>query len=212
MTTFKFHHSDKLLIICRVSIIVIVFTILAACSTHDVKHNETTTNENVRDNDNKTNEQFVNRFQSAITDLKQKKYTEAEKLFSDLAKEQPNNDGPYCNLAIIYYKANDYDNALKLINHALDINNNNPQAYNLRAQIMLKKSKVIDAKNDYLKAIEINPKYINAQYNLALLYDIYFQDLKTAIKHYEIYLSLIDVPDERTLEWVNHLKGSLNNG
>ena len=69
-----------------------------------------------------------------------------------------------------------------------------------------------EAKNDYLKAIQLKPDYINAQYNLALLYDIYLQDIKSAIQHYEIYLSLIDKPDEPTLEWVNHLKGTLKNG
>jgi len=64
---------------------------------------------------------------------------------------------------------------------------------------------------DYLKAIEIKPAYANAQYNLALLYDIYLQEIELAIKHYEIYTSLLKKPDEATQEWINHLKGTLKN-
>ncbi|MFV9615434.1 MAG: tetratricopeptide repeat protein, partial [Gammaproteobacteria bacterium] len=82
----------------------------------------------------------------------------------------------------------------------------------LRGQLFVTKRKIHDAKKDYEKAIELKPDYSNAHYNLALLYDIYLQEMALAIKHYETYLSLIKKPDEATQEWVNHLKGVLANG
>jgi len=211
MITSNYRHSRKASPNYRLAIFTVAVITLAGCATHDVKHEEVTS-KSINSVAGNSETQFNKKYNIAITTLKQNNYTEAEKLFSELSSEQPNNDGPYCNLAIIYFKANDYDNALKLVSHAIELNKNNYQAYNLRAQINLKLGRVINAKDDYLKATKINPKYINAQYNLALLYDIYLQDLQNAIKHYEIYLSLINKPDERTQEWLNHLKGSISNG
>ncbi len=78
--------------------------------------------------------------------------------------------------------------------------------------VLFHKGKINDAKKDYIKAIELKPDYINAHYNLALLYDIYLQEITLAIKHYETYLSLLKKTDEATQEWVNHLRGTLANG
>lgn len=137
---------------------------------------------------------------------------EAQKIFKDFIEDKPKLAGPYTNLALIHYKKKEYDKALELVNKALARNPTQAEAYQLRAQIFVNKGKIHDAKNDYLKAIELKPDYINAQYNLALLYDIYLQEIVLAITHYEIYLSLIKKPDEATQEWVNHLKGTVANG
>lgn len=137
---------------------------------------------------------------------------EAQKIFNDFIEDKPELAGPYTNLALIHFKKKEYDQSLELVNKALTRNSEQAQAYNLRAQILVNKGKIHDAKNDYIKAIELKPDYINAQYNLALLYDIYLQEIVLAITHYEIYLSLIKKPDEATQEWVNHLKGTVANG
>ncbi len=85
-------------------------------------------------------------------------------------------------------------------------------AYNLRAQLQLKKGAIKQAQQDYLKAIELYPDYTIAHYNLALLYDIFLQEIALAIEHYSIYLSLLDKEDENTRDWINHLKNTLKNG
>lgn len=136
----------------------------------------------------------------------------ARKIFNDFIEDKPELAGPYTNLALIHFKKKEYDQALELVNKALGRNPKQAQAYQLRAQIFVNKGKIHDAKADYVKAIELKPDYINAQYNLALLYDIYLQEIELAIKHYEVYLSLLSKPDEATQEWINHLKGSVNNG
>lgn len=184
---------------------------LAACASQDIKP---TRDDAAVANDKHTaaTDSEKEAYQAGITALKNKDYTQAEHIFSDLLKNNDTFAGAYCNLAIIYFKANDYDTAAKLANKALEVNPGLAQAYNLRAQINVKIGKIDEAKNDYIKAVELNPSYANAHYNLALLYDIYMQDINMAIKHYEIYLSLLSQPDQQTSEWLNHLKGSLNNG
>ncbi len=138
--------------------------------------------------------------------------SKAERIFNDLLEDQPELAGPYTNLALIQFKKNNYALALELVNKALQRNSEQAQAYQLRAQIFVTKGRINDAKKDYIKAIELKPGYINAHYNLALLYDIYLQEITLAIKHYETYLSLSKKPDEATQEWVNHLRGALANG
>ncbi len=148
-------------------------------------------------------------FQDALSALKLGETEKAKSLFSQFIDQHPELSGAYLNLALIHFKESQIEKALELTNKAIDLNSEQPQAYQLRAQINIKNGKIKDAKEDYLKAIELNPDYINAQYNLALLYDIYLQDIKSAIKHYEAYMSLLDKPDEVTRDWINHLKGTL---
>ncbi len=136
----------------------------------------------------------------------------AESIFNDFLEDKPEFAGPYTNLALIQFKKKNYEQSLELVNKALQRNPQQAQAYQLRAQILVSKGKIHDAENDYKKAIELKPDYINAHYNLALLYDIYLQEIALALKHYETYLSLIKKPDDATQEWVNHLKGTLANG
>ena len=99
-----------------------------------------------------------------------------------------------------------------MVQKALQLNPAYAQAYNLRAQLNLSDGRISDARSDYLSALQYRPDYAIAEYNLALLYDVYYQDIAEAIRHYETYLSLIGQQDETTLEWVRHLRGTLGNG
>jgi len=154
----------------------------------------------------------VEKYQNGLNALNNNDETKAEGIFNEIIEDNPELAGPYTNLALIHFKKKEYDLSLELVNKALMRNPEQAQAYQLRGQIFVTKGKIHDAKKDYIKAIELKPDYINAHYNLALLYDIYLQEISLAIKHYETYLSLIEKPDEATQEWVNHLKGTLANG
>ena len=151
-------------------------------------------------------------FREAITALEENELSKAQRLFTTFIRQNPKLSGAYINLALIHFKQKKYSRSIELINKAIKLNPDQAPAYNLRAQINIQNGKIKDAKSDYLKAIRINPEYVNAQYNLALLYDIYLQEIELAIKHYEIYQSLIKRPDEANQEWITHLKGTLKNG
>ncbi len=152
------------------------------------------------------------KYKSGLIALSNNDDSKAERIFNDLLEDHPELAGPYTNLALIQFKKKDYALSLELVNKALQRNPEQAQGYQLRAQIFLARGKIIDAKKDYIKAVQLKPDYINAHYNLALLYDIYLQEITLAIKHYETYLSLLKETDEATQEWVNHLKGTLANG
>jgi tetratricopeptide (TPR) repeat protein len=150
-------------------------------------------------------------YQDGIKALKNQDYSAARRLFTEFANERPELAGAHTNLALISLIEEDVDQSLTYVNKALEVNPNQAQAYQLRGQILVQQGNIHDARKDYVRATELDPGYINAQYNLALLYDIYLQDLESAIEHYENYLSLLDEPDTKTQEWVDHLERALSN-
>ena len=152
------------------------------------------------------------KYQQGITAMSIRDYAGAQRIFSVFIRANPQMAGAYTNLALIHFANQEYDQALKLVGRAIELNNLQAQAYNLRAQLLIINKKVLEARDDYIRAIELNPKYTNAQYNLALLYDVYLQDVKLAVQHYEIYMSLIDQSDETTQSWIERLKRTLGNG
>lgn len=152
------------------------------------------------------------KFRQGILALEENNLDKARRLFTEFSRVNPNLAGPLTNLALVHYKNGELDKALQRVNRAIEINPDQAQAYHLRAQLKIENRDINQAEKDFLKALQLKPDYFNAHYNLALLYDIYFQDIPLAIKHYERYRSLISFPDEATDEWIIHLKGTLENG
>lgn len=192
--------------------------ILSACAqtpdktTVDNEQQKQTSTETSKAHSMSVSKSERDRYREGLAALNNNDIAKAQRIFTEFIRKQPELAGAYSNLAVIHFKKNELEKSLKLLNKAIELNPKQSQAYNLRAQIMVKHGKIQQAKIDYTKAIELNPKYVNAQYNLALLYDIYLQEIELAIKHYEIYMSLIKIPDPATKDWIIHLKGTLNNG
>jgi tetratricopeptide (TPR) repeat protein len=151
------------------------------------------------------------KYEQGIAAMSVRDYSAARRIFSEFIRENPQMAGAYTNMALVHFENQAYDQALKLAERAIELNNRQSQAYNIRAQLLIINGAVLEARNDYLKAIDLDPQYSNAQYNLALLYDLYLQDVKLALRHYEIYMSLITQPDEITQNWIEHLKRTLKN-
>jgi tetratricopeptide (TPR) repeat protein len=151
-------------------------------------------------------------YQKGVSALANLDYALAEDIFAAFIVDYPEQAGAYINLALIRFNQEKYNQSLQLVNKAIELNNQIPQCYNLQAQLWIMEGKIMPARDAYLQAIKLKPDYANAQYNLALLYDIYLQDINLAIQHYETYMSLLQQPDENTGEWIKHLKSSLQNG
>jgi len=155
---------------------------------------------------------LVTFYQNALTELNNNNLEIAKKMFLEIIKMQPDLAGPWANLALIDIKQERYEKAENNIGVAL---NNNPQmvqALNIAGVIENRKGNINKAKYYYEKAIAKKPAYALAHYNLALLYDIYLQDIAKAINHYQQYLSLLDHEDKRTKSWVKELKLNLSRG
>ncbi|MHC4222229.1 MAG: tetratricopeptide repeat protein, partial [Planctomycetota bacterium] len=123
-------------------------------------------------------------YQQGIDALRARDFDKAKRLFGQFIQKNPSLSGAYLNLALIAYREEDYEKANRLVDQVIKLNPQQAPAYHLRAQLHLQNGKIKPAQQDYLKAIEIRPDYTNAHYNLALLYDIYLQELALAIEHY----------------------------
>lgn len=148
-------------------------------------------------------------YRQAITALYNSEFAQAELLFLKVIKLQPDLAGPWANLGLVYMKQGHIKKATKNAQIALKKNPRMAQAFNLLGYIETKKGNIIQAKEYYTKAIKYKQDYALAHYNLALLYDIYLQNIPYAVKHYESYLRIIEHKDKQTAEWVQELKNTL---
>jgi len=110
-------------------------------------------------------------YKNGVTALYKNNLPQAQRIFNEFIRSHPNLAGGYSNLALIHFKKKEFDKSLKQVNKALSLNSKQAQALNLRAQIYVINGEIHKAKDDYLLAVKYKPNYINAQYNLALLYD-----------------------------------------
>lgn len=154
----------------------------------------------------------MSHFQRGLAAMEEGAYALAERSFLQVVENDPALPGAYCNLALIQFNRERYADASEFVQQAIAVNPRMAEAYNLRAQIAVRQGAIKQAESDYLKALEIEPGYVSVYYNLALLYDIYYQDVTRAVEYYEAYLSRLAEPDEALFAWVRRLKGTLGNG
>lgn len=132
-------------------------------------------------------------------------YQSAERLFLDLTDDNDEISGPWVNLGLLYYKTAQFDKAEKAIKTALEIKPSNSYALNISGMLAIKGRNFKKALDQYRLALKSMPDNALAHYNIALLYDIYFQDVAAASNHYRKYLSIINNSDQQTADWLEQI-------
>jgi hypothetical protein len=56
-----------------------------------------------------------------------------------------------------------------------------------------------------MKAVTVSPDYALAHYNLGVLNELYLQRLDVALRHFEIYQSLVG-DDKQVEKWISDLR------
>lgn len=148
-------------------------------------------------------------YRQAITALNNNDLDEAEKLLKDFQQQKPGLAGPLANLGLVFYKRGNTEQAEKYLDQAIQLNDKQAQALNLKGEIAYRRGQVTQAEDYYKKALDAKDDYANAHYNIALLYDVYLQDIAKAVVHYRRYLELSDKPDQNTKDWLEQLENSL---
>jgi Flp pilus assembly protein TadD len=127
-------------------------------------------------------------------------------LLKQIAIKVPNFAGPLVNQAVILLKQQHYADAEKLLRQALVVNDHNAYAYNELGMTLRQEGKFQDARAAYLSALDIDPNYAKAHFNLGVLADLYLQDLPLAITHYQAYQSLQAKSDKTVANWIVDLQ------
>ncbi len=148
-------------------------------------------------------------YDNAITALNSDRLDNAEYSLNKLYKKYPNHFGISFNLAVTHFKNNDLQLAEEFTSLAKNIDKNQASLYNLLGLIEVEKKNFQVAKKHYKQAIQLDKSFSSAHYNLALLNDIYFQDIRAAYLSYLSYLEL-NPDDDSVKDWVDQLKYSLD--
>lgn len=129
---------------------------------------------------------------------------------STIAEANPGYLDVWVNLAMANYTLKRNDEAKRAIEHAHKLQPQSADINNVQGLIYAEEGRYKEAEQLYLTALKLDPKNASTHYNLALLYDIYYQDIAKAIPHYENYLSLTNQKDEETEAWTDELKQTLS--
>lgn len=154
-------------------------------------------------------------YNRALKAMKEGKNQEAMVLFQSIAARYPTLAGPWINQGIIHLRKEEFEAAAEKLRKAVSIYPNHAYAHNLLGVALREQGQFNDAKASYLKALSIDKNYANAHYNLAVLADLYLQDLPLALEHFRTFQSLQDEPDQTVEGWIKDLtrrtQSSLNN-
>lgn len=149
-------------------------------------------------------------FEKALHKMEQGAAVQAEPELARLAQSNPVRE-VWLNLALAQYQQNNLEKAAGTVTTILQRWEDTVPAHNLAGLIAVQEGRFDLAKTHYMQALRINPNYSNALYNMALLLDVYLQDIANAVQYYELYLEVAD-QDEDTRIWMEELKLSLHRG
>ena len=104
---------------------------------------------------------------SGVIHTELKNYTLAKKLFIKVINLNPKYNDGYYNLANIYNKLGEEDNAIKNYEKVIELDKSYYKAYNNLGNIFRKRNLNKKALEYYISTLTINPNYIRGFYNLA---------------------------------------------
>jgi len=144
-------------------------------------------------------------YTKALKAMRQNKDQEALVQFQSIAERYPLLAGPWINQGVIQLRSQNYELAATALQNAISRYPNHAYAHNLLGIALREQGQFKSAKASYMKALSIDKNYAKAHYNLAVLADLYLQDLPLALEHFRIYQSLQDNPDETVAGWIKDL-------
>ena len=148
------------------------------------------------------------RYDDAQRALEREQFDAARSAFLALSREHPEYPGSFRQLALIAWKAGEHEAALGYLVAASDVCADCAPVL-AEIGVLRRESGDFDgAEQAYFAALEADPGYADAHFNLAVLNDLYRQRPRLAVAHYEHYLALRpDEPDAPQIRaWVADLE------
>lgn len=145
----------------------------------------------------------------AIAAIQAEDWTEAELELEQLTAGYPDYPGPYVNLAIVYRHDRRDALARETLDKALALDPMHPAANNRLGMLLREAGDFDAAEAAYRRAIDADPGYRLAWYNLGILLDLYRGRRAEALTAYETFQSLGDEPDAEVGRWIIDLRRRL---
>lgn len=150
------------------------------------------------------------KYHYALEAMKQGDLKGAEAQLLALTRKQPRLAGPWLNLCIVYSETGRQEAAQKACQQALQHNGAMNQARNQLGIVYRRMGRFQDARQIYQMALQQDPEYADVHYNLGVLFDLYLQDNRLAIQHYQRFLELTGNSDKKVKRWIAQLNKELN--
>lgn len=141
-------------------------------------------------------------YTEAVASLKNGDTEQALELLIQVSTDAPDKPYVFTNLGLAYFKLEKLDLAEEAFQEAIIRSNKDAVAYNHLGILQRYKGQFEEARNQYQRAIRVDSDYALAHLNLGILFDLYLQDLKLALQHYQRYQALIDKEDSQVAGWI----------
>ena len=132
-------------------------------------------------------------------------YDRAIELLEKVVAQSPGVTAPYVNLAIAYQHSGKLEQAEQSLQVALELMPGHPVASNEYGLLLRKSGRFVEARAIYEQALADFPDYHPVRMNLGILCDIYLNDQRCALEHYERY-SAAKPTDEQIKIWIADLR------
>jgi len=147
-------------------------------------------------------------FKRAVDALHDQDFNKAIEFLEKVIDNSPGVTAPYIDIAIAYEHIGKPEQAEENLKTALKLFPGHPVASNEYALLERKAGKFAEARELYEKAIVRFPDYYPAHRNLGILCDLYLNDVKCALEHYQIYSDAMP-DDEKVKIWIADLRNRL---
>lgn len=154
----------------------------------------------------KTAEKALPEYVRALQTIRKKEYEKALIMLQSLSSRYPQLSGPLVNQGIVHVKLEQYEDAEDRLREALEVNEKNPYAHNALGIALREQGRFDEALKHYRRALALDPKYARAHFNLAVLAELYMQDLTLALQHFRAYQNLQKEPDQNVANWIVDLE------
>ena len=152
------------------------------------------------------NQQF---YEEAVTALKSDEAGLALELLLKVSSDAPDKPYVFTNLGLTYLKLQQPEPAEQAFQEAIKRDDDDAVAHNNLGILLRQQGEFEAARRHYQQAIKIDSGYALAHLNIGILYDIYFQNLKLALRHYQ---ALIGEENSQVAGWIVDIERRLKSG
>jgi Flp pilus assembly protein TadD len=152
------------------------------------------------------------RFAHALELMQQARHADAVAVLEPLAEQQPERAGVQTNLGISYMELGRSEDARRAFEAALERDPEQPVALNRLAILERRTGRFEQARALYERLLTADPEHPHGHLNLAILCDIYLQDLECAHDYYRRHQTLSQEEDEEVTAWLADLERRRSGG